>query len=257
MIALRRLPAVVLFAAAVAAQTETPKPAAARTYPAHALEQWAKVDKGADGKPKVELNVTRFTTLVEDLWACARDYPPTFADKKEQELAKAEATKAGELLVILDLAKQEKPSIDLLLLAARLEAAAHNLDVRGAADRAITYYERVLALQPDHAQASFLYGCFLAGTATGQAKAVPHLEKALQLGEERARFSLGLCLLMQGDKAKAREHIAAWSKANPDDFKAKALLKVIDSGGEVVRRTNGKPDAPAPAKTPPPGRQDG
>jgi Tfp pilus assembly protein PilF len=128
------------------------------------------------------------------------------------------------------LAADDDARTELLLKAAFVDHIAHNLDIKSAAQKSIQNYERALKREPNNAQANLSYGIFLAGAGMPGEKTLPYLEKALKLGADDARYTLGLVHLSLGDKEKAREYLEAYLKTRPQDERAKQIIDAIDSG---------------------------
>jgi Tfp pilus assembly protein PilF len=132
------------------------------------------------------------------------------------------------------LTAKDDADTQLLLTAAILSGFAHNLDIEGAADNAVKYYERILKREPNHPRANYHYGRFLA-SASKPRESLPYLEKALRSGVEEARYTLGLTYLTMGDKEKALDYLNAYSRNNPDNQEAKKLIEALKSGGLKIQ----------------------
>jgi hypothetical protein len=236
------------------AGTEPPKPAAPaenapklekpyRPYAGHDLRKVVTLRETKDGQRTADLDLERIAAVLDDLEIHAKNYPPQFRGKDELELARRDARKLGELLgtVLAPRAGAVEHPVNVLLLAGRLEAIGHNLDVDGASTRAVGYYERLLKVEPEHVAANFHFGAFLAGTAALQKRALPHLEKAVKLGEKQALWPMALVHLMGGDMQKGVESLRAYVAAFPGDASAQELLQKIEKGEVTIERKVSEP----------------
>ena len=217
----------------------SPKEEQYKEYGKYDLRDSLKTKTTEDGKTKHYLDMKMVDKVIDDLAAHAKNYPPTFRSKDEKNRA---ARDAKMLISLFDaIAANDKAETELLLKSGFLNSIAHNLDIKGSAQKASAYYQRLLKREPNHPAGNFHYGVFLAGTATGQKKSLPYLEKALKLGVEDARFSLGLAHLTLGDKTKSLEYLESYSKKNPDDEHAKIIIEAIKSGRIEVKKKSQSP----------------
>jgi tetratricopeptide (TPR) repeat protein len=184
--------------------------------------------EAANGDTRHKVDVKLIDQVVSDLAAHAKDYPPKFRTEEEKSRAVKDSTVLIELFDILAADKDAHSA--LLRKAAFVDSIGHNLDIPGAADKAVQTYERVLELEPDNARANLSYGIFLAGTGTRQKDSLQYLNKALELGLEDARYTLGLVHLAVGDNDKAVEYLEAYAKTRPEDNRTGKLLAAIKSG---------------------------
>jgi tetratricopeptide (TPR) repeat protein len=201
-----------------------------RPYVRHDLSKAMTINDGAAGKKTVSIDLRVVAAAVDDLSRHARDYPPKFREQEERVDAEQDAKSLSQLFDLLTGPEGDEVGVHVLLLAARLESIGHNLEIKGAAARAVRHFERLLAREPDHAEANLRYGGFLAGTATRQKDSIPYLEKALRLGEEGARFTLGMAHLMLRDQDRALEHLEEYAKRHPGHTTTLELIAAIKSG---------------------------
>jgi len=229
--------------APAAKQVAIPKGPAYREHDLRAVITLRK-----DGeKHSASIDANRLQSIVDDLEAHARCYPPTFDTKEERALAQREAETLGKLLATLlqptEGGKEAAPA--LLFLAARIEATGHNLDVKGASNRAIGYFERLLAAEPKHVAGNWHFGAFWSGTAKGQTRALPYLEKAIELGETRAHYTLAVTYVLLDEHDKAKVQLRVYLDKHPGDAGARKMLEALDAPGlKVERKVNGKPSEP-------------
>ncbi len=105
----------------------------------------------------------------------------------------------------------------------------HNLDYPGCAEKAIAAFDRLLTIDPENRRALYEYGGFLSGT-TLLDKSIPYLNKAIQLGEERAHYTLAFVYLKKRDPQTALPEFEAYLKFDPDNATAKKFVSDIKSG---------------------------
>ncbi len=197
-------------------------------YGTHDLEKLLGTRPGPDGKVTrfVDMQVVR--AIFDDLAAHARNYPTTFRSDEERARARRDANGLGGLL---DAVTQTADApVEMLVLAGRVHAMAHNLDVPQAAERATACFERVLASRPEDAQANFHFGVFLAATGSRPDDAVACLEKATTLGVVDAWFSLGMLHLTLGDRERGLSCLETYSTKVPGDVQARELLEGLRAG---------------------------
>jgi len=162
----------------------------------------------------------------------ARSYPPTFSTAAERAHAE-EHLKA--LLVQLDKISDRYPDDkEILFIKGAANAMGHNLDYPGCAEKAMAAFERLLTIDPNNRRALYEYGGFLSGT-TLLDKAIPYLDRAVQLGEERAHYTLALTYVKKGDLQKALPEFEAYLKFDPENVAVKQHIADIRSGKESVR----------------------
>ncbi|MEJ1958664.1 MAG: tetratricopeptide repeat protein [Nitrosomonadales bacterium] len=118
---------------------------------------------------------------------------------------------------------------EVLYIKGSANALGHNLDYPGSADRAMETFEKLLSIDPNNRRATYAYGVFLSQT-TLQSKAIPYLTKAIQLGEERAHYTLGITYLGMGATQDAIPEFEAYLKVYPEDVKIQKLLTDLKSG---------------------------
>jgi len=191
-----------------------------------------KIAKAGDGKESLDLKCV--DGIMDDLAKRAKGFPPQFRSKKE--LGRAERDVKMLSAIFDPIAAKDDAEVEILLRAGFLNSMGHNLDIAGSAEKAINYFERLLKKEPDHVKGNYLYGIFLAATATKQKESVKYLEKAYQLGIVDAAYTLGLVHLILGDKNKSLEYFEAYVRSKPDDEMAKSMIERIKSGKVEVKR---------------------
>ncbi|MDO8385569.1 MAG: hypothetical protein Q7T13_04095 [Polaromonas sp.] len=172
-------------------------------------------------------------SMLADIASHARNYPPVFdSDADRQRATRDTATLAGMLGLLTQDASAHP---EILLRAATVNSYGHNLQINGAAEKANTLFQRLLAAAPDHPRSNHAYGVFLAGVAK-PAESLPYLEKALAAGVVDAGYALGLVHLGLGDQARALQYLETYKARVPADPQVAALIEAIRSGKVTVRR---------------------
>jgi TonB family protein len=190
-----------------------------------------KATKSEGGNEQLDLKCV--DEIMDDLAKRAKGYPPSFRSDKERKRAERDVRL---LAAMFDpIVAKDDAEVEMLLRAGFLNSMGHNLDIEGSAEKAINYFERLLKKEPDHVKGNYLYGIFLAATATKHKESVKYLEKAYRLGVVDAAYALGLVHLVLGDKRKSLEYLEAYAQNNPDDEKTKRLIEGIKSGRVEVK----------------------
>ncbi|AXQ27336.1 hypothetical protein D0B54_00920 [Solimonas sp. K1W22B-7] len=210
-------------------------PVSAAEYGRHDLRSILTVSETASGKTH-GLDLQALDRIIEDMAVHARNYPPQFDTDADRQRAAADIGALSRMLGVLTDSPQAQPAI--LLRAGFLNSMGHNLDVPGAAEKAVLNFEKLLTLDPANARGNLMYGTFLAGAGRGK-QALPYLQKALSLGVADAHYPLGLAYLSLRDKRKGLEHLEAYLAQHPGDADANQLVKAIRSGKMEFRQGGG------------------
>jgi Tfp pilus assembly protein PilF len=118
----------------------------------------------------------------------------------------------------------------VLLRAAKLNGMGRNLDlgsdytVRGG-----KYVDRAIKIQPDSAEANFLYGMMLSeggGFKEGQ----KYLDRAVSLGYTEAEQSLAQSDLLSDRRDNALERLRRLEEKNPNNDTIRQQIKLIEEG---------------------------
>jgi tetratricopeptide (TPR) repeat protein len=164
------------------------------------------------------------------------NYPPKFSTPEERVRTEA---RLKTLLAQLDKISDRYPDDEaILFIKGAANAMGHNLDYPGCADKAMAAFDRLLAIDPNNRRALYTYGGFLSGT-TLMDKAIPYLDSAIQLGEERAHYTLAFVYIKKGDPERALPEFEAYLKADPENATAKKFVADIRSGkasAHVIRQ---------------------
>ncbi len=187
----------------------------------------------AEGDTSYQLNLEYLDRVLDDLAGHARNYPPAFDSQGDKRQALNDAKKLSDMLEIV--AGGGQADTELLMRAGFLNSMAYNLDVPKSGERAQAAFAAVLQREPDNANAHYLYGSFLAGM--GHAKeALPHLDRAVELGQQEALYSLGMAYLTLGDKDAALRELEAYQAGHPNDRSVGGLIEAVRSGAGSVQR---------------------
>jgi tetratricopeptide (TPR) repeat protein len=184
------------------------------------------VDKNGNKHYSVNMKVIDY--YINRISMHAKEYPPSFKSKEEQEEI---INKLNQLIGFLEiLGENNKNNPDFLSRAAFSYSMGHNVNIKGAAQKSHYYYEKLLEITPESPIANYHYGMFLAGTQPYHYDSIPYLEKALKLGQKDARYTLGLLYYQKGDKEKGLGMLQEYSSDNPNDEHVKKVIEAINSG---------------------------
>jgi predicted Zn-dependent protease len=198
----------------------------ATPYGDYDLHKIFKISKNAQGGHHTELNVAELTQMTVDLSRHAENYPPQFDCDSDKLRAMHDVKTATDILAIL---KNGEPDALIMLMAAHLNALAHNFDTPFAAVKADAIYTQLTKEHPDNAHYAYFYGLFLESSNQPN-KAQIYLNQALSGGIFDANRSLGVLFLMKGDKDKALSYLKTYHSKTPDDSQTASLIKDIEDG---------------------------
>ncbi|QDT09495.1 hypothetical protein K239x_14410 [Planctomycetes bacterium K23_9] len=184
-----------------------------------------------DGQVSHGLNMPRLDEVLNNLHRHAASYPTRFANEQDQARARDDATKLSVFFDTLDQPDQKDGG--MLLRSAMLNAMAHHLDIAGSMSKADQYFERLIQLKPDAANAHQQYGLFLASSARSK-QAVKHLTQAKLLGA-RVGFPLAMAHFATGDRNAAIEQLNLYLQNQPHDQKARRMLAAIQDNRAFVK----------------------
>ena len=172
------------------------------------------------------INLQYLQDRIAELSKNAGTYPTQF----DSEADKTEAAKEAQ--VLLEIAKTMTEASDepsTLYLSMQIARIGHNLDIKGSAEQAISYADRFIEKTPDDSTGYFFMGAFL--SESGKVKeGRPYLDKALELGNEAARWSIAMSYLFEGNTEEALKELKLYQKSYPNDPRAKQLIEAINSG---------------------------
>ena len=165
-----------------------------------------------------------------------REYPPRFKDDDEEQ-----SLQYCALLVMGEIKKLDPKTIKdaaVLTNLAHILSMGNNLDFPTGA-QAKTFFEHALSLDPNSKRANYLFGMFLIATDKFHLESLPYLQKAFSLGEKDAQYSVGLLFCEMGNKTQGLQDLEAYSKANPENEKAKQVIQSIKDGTLTFEHING------------------
>ena len=179
------------------------------------------------------INLQYLQDRIEELSKNAGTYPTQFDSEQDKALAQKETQ------VLLEIAKTMTDSADepsTLYLAMQIARIGHNLDIKGAAEQTISYADRFIEKTPDDSRGYFFMGAFL--SEAGKAKeGKPYLDKALELGNEAARWSLAMSALFEGNTEEALNQLNLYQKSFPNDPRVQTLIEAIQNGTIELKST--------------------
>lgn len=157
----------------------------------------------------------------------AHSFPPHFTSKDQQ--AEVEQ-KLRDVIAALDKVSANYPDDSRILLREGVaNAMGHHLDFPGADTKAMTAFDHLLDLEPNNRAALYEYGAFLSGTALYK-RAVPYLIRAIDLGENSARYALAFDYLKLGDSQSALVQFKAYLSYDPQNQTARKMVDDIEAG---------------------------
>lgn len=202
----------------------------ALALPAHAdpwkysLEEALQVRTDQTGRERYSLNREVIGYYLSRIASHARAYPPSFeSDAQRRDVSE----KLRQLIDVLGVVAANHP--ELMLRYAFAQSMGHNLDFAGSAREAIRAFETLLKADPDHRRANYRYGMFLASTAQSM-QAFPYLEKALEAGEEDARYTLALLELEHRDRDRGLRLLEQYTLNVPENLHALRMLAAAREG---------------------------
>ncbi|TXD98237.1 hypothetical protein ES754_04690 [Psychrobacter frigidicola] len=175
-----------------------------------------------------KLDVSLLDDFIKDTSPNARHYPPNFPNRTQRYTARE------KIKVLTDwidpYARAPDASYDVLLRAAKLNGMGRNLDlgseytVRGG-----KYVDRAIKINPNSAEANFLYGLMLSeggGFKEGQ----KYLDRAVALGYTEAEQSLAQSDLLSDRRSQALDRLRRLEKKMPDNSVIRQQIKLIEAG---------------------------
>ncbi|NND97139.1 MAG: tetratricopeptide repeat protein [Pirellulaceae bacterium] len=229
---LRALPALLLISmCAAAGRAET------KSIPAYVQPNFRSiltVRENADGTNVHAVDMKALDTVINGIRRHAGGYPPRFANKADQELARRDCQKLAKMMDVMVGDRSNDPG--MLYRAALTHSMAHHLDVKTAAKKADAYYERLLDLNNDDVQGQLQYGLFLADSSRTKS-AIVHLQKAMQLGAD-ADVALAVAHVADQNLAEAKRILDDYVAKNPDDERAQKILWAVNAGRVKVKKTD-------------------
>lgn len=183
---------------------------------------------GSDGKKTHAINVEVIDYYINRIAEHAREYPPKFRDEQQKQEV---VEKLRQLLSLLDiLGENQQNNPEYLRRAAFANSMGHNLDIPESSAKAMDFYRRLLKVEPESKLANYYYGMFLVGTRKYHFDGIPFLEKALALGVEDARFTLGLLQVERGKTEEGLRYLETYAKNTPDNQHVRKVIEGVKNG---------------------------
>ncbi|MBF0284522.1 MAG: hypothetical protein HQL51_08700 [Magnetococcales bacterium] len=176
---------------------------------------------------KHSFNLKYMDQILHEISQFAGHYPPQFDSPSDHEKARKEVETMAKMMA--SLTNASKPDPNFLLRSGILHDIGHNLDIPGSAEKAEENFKKLLVQYPNDPKANYLFGKFLAGTATKNKEAIPYLEKAIELGVTNAMYSLGMLYMVLQKREKAIELLESYLAKKPDE-KLAGLVKAMREG---------------------------
>lgn len=186
----------------------------------------------ADKKGKEQLDVTLFDDFVEDVSPNARHYPTNFPSRT----AEYNTTQTVKYLSdwIEPYATAANASFDVVLRAAKINGMARNLNIGETYSlRANNHMAKAIKLQPNHAEANFLYGMMIS-EAGGFKEGKKYLDKAVSLGYAEAEQSLAQTDLLSDNKTAALNRLKALQAKHPANTQITEQIRIVENGGFYI-----------------------
>lgn len=154
------------------------------------------------------------------------EYPPKFVNEDERQKT------VGALQALIEVldkaAEQHSDDKQILFRDAYANALGHNLDFPNAALKARTQYEKLLKLDPNSAALNYQYGTFLSQTYVYYKESIPFLQKAAELGAQRANVNLAMVYLAQQDQPSALKSLKKYAQFDPNNQMVNGLIDNIE-----------------------------
>ncbi|MDO5651675.1 MAG: hypothetical protein Q4G13_06035 [Moraxella sp.] len=179
-----------------------------------------------------QLDVTLIDDFIDDISPNARHYPTNFPSRTTQYNASENIKHLSAWLE--PYAKASNASFDVLLRAVKINAMGRNLNLgTDYGVRASTYVARALKLQPQHAEANFLYGAMLSeGGGFNEGK--KYLDKAAAAGYLEAEQSLAQSDLLNDNRSAALSRLERLANTHPNNAQITEQLRIVQNGGYYI-----------------------
>ncbi|MCP3933221.1 MAG: hypothetical protein GY705_29475 [Bacteroidetes bacterium] len=188
-----------------------------------------------DGTLEYYLDSTVMDQVSKRIAIHARDYPPAFKNPKQEKEIKEEMERTLQALDVFFIEERNDP--EFLIRLGFFYSMGHNLDILGSAEKAERAFKKLLRIEPNHPRGNYLYGMFLSSTAMYQAESIKFLEKAIGLGIDDAKYTLGLVCLRNGSESVGVKYLEDFAKEYPKSDAA-MMLKAYKEGKLMFHATN-------------------
>ena len=178
-----------------------------------------------------EFSLVRTEQFLQKLAPHALRYPTSF-DSKSQYNQYSKILK--EVLLELDSAlPNSQTNAEFLFQYALANSMGHNMDISGCAEKSIAGYSQLLEINPDDKRANYYFGSFLSATTLYE-KSFPYLQRAIELGEQDAHYTLGFVYIKEGKTQAALAEFKDYLEVNPENQAAKKMVKDIENNSLKV-----------------------
>ena len=186
----------------------------------------------ADSMNSKELDVTLLDDFIDDVSPNARHYPPNFPNATSEYITSENVKYLSDWLE--PYAAAPNASFDVVLRAAKINGMARNLNVgTNYTLRANTHMAKAVKMQPNHAEANFLYGMMIS-EAGGFNEGKKYLDKAVSLGYVEAEQSLAQSDLLTDKTASAKSRLQALQTKHPNNAQIAEQLRIVENGGYYI-----------------------
>lgn len=178
------------------------------------------------------IDVTLLDDFIADISPNARHYPPNFPNRTTRHYANENIKYLSEWLE--PYATAPDASFDVLLRATKINSMARNLDLGSEYGlRASTHVAKALKLQPNHAEANFLYGMMLS-EGGGFKEGKKYLDKAVAQGYLEAEQSLAQAELLSDNRNGALARLQKLQAKHPTNAQLTEQINIIKNGGYYI-----------------------
>lgn len=179
-----------------------------------------------------KLDVTLLDDFIDDVSPNARHYPPNFPNRTAEHFTKENIKYLSSWLE--PHANAKNASIEVLLRAAKINAMGRNLDLGSDYGvKASNHIAKVLTLDPNHAEANFLYGMMLS-EGGGFKEGKKYLDKAVSLGYIEAEQSLAQADLLNENRSGALARLQRLQNQHPNHPQLAKQIDIINAGGFYI-----------------------
>ena len=183
-------------------------------------------------KGETRIDVTLIDDFLEDVAPNARHYPPNFPNRTTEHFTGENIKHLSDW--IEPFASASDAHFEVVLRAAKINGMARNLNIGETYSlRANNHMAKAIKLQPNHAEANFLYGMMIS-EAGGFNEGKKYLDKASSLGYVEAEQSLAQADILADKKELARSRLVKLQEKNPSNTQITEQIKIIDNGGYYI-----------------------
>ncbi len=180
------------------------------------------------------IDVTLIDEFIDNVAPNARHYPPNFPNRSAEYFTIENVKHLSDWLE--PYATAPDASFDVVLRAAKINGMARNLNV--GVDytlRAGNHMQKIVKIQPNNAEANFLYGMMIA-EAGGFKEGRVYLDKAAKLGYVEAEQSIAQADLLSDNKAAALKRLRDLAAKHPENAQIAEQVRIVDNGGFYIWR---------------------